>query len=1040
MSQITLRVVGDSVIEVGARRVLPTATHFFSFLLYLGIERGRAVTRSELSSLLFPSVRPRDASHSLRQVIYRSKELGVPLRVTASSVLLDRDAVLEDLSAILSSQRLEGELLAPGRLEILPQYSPPTAPLSRWLDEYRDRIRPRLIRLLTRELESYRSSGDWHLVELVAKPLLDLDPYNETGTLGLAEALARIGSKRDAVTLLRRFEVEVGKAAEVLTIPPRVLAKRISDSHTSEPGTPETPLIGRRKDIGRLLSLWTRVRSGRFASVWLSGPESVGKTRLATEFAAAIRIDGTGAVILARCSPLDTHRPLSLFADIAKQLLSMRGAAGCSPDTLSLISRLTTASANSHPPATERRESEYSHIVVRRAVVDLLDSVLSEQALLLVVDDADRLDDASFSLLDEMARCLAARPCFLVLVSRTARSRAIRETLRIRLAPLSSLEASNLAEAVNRSLTAPYSKELLDRSVSLAAGNPGHLRLLLLEKPPSLRTGRVPTTLVAAVDARLSCVSEKALHILQTCAITRSPVATDDIEALTGIRRYALIQSLQELEDHALVELQAAGLQCMSSLIEERARALTPPSVSATLHLRAARRLASKVDHLAPSQEVAWRIAEHWSKAGVVVEALRWQQQCWQQSLAIGQPMAAATNIRAALAVASTAEERAVLLTALAAALRAFGDFTALTEVLQERLALSNHISDSPETRCALAFDVFEAQVYHSTSLRPLVDSLREHIRDPLLDGCRRLRAARLLMRAADHFYDARLARDAFAIVRAIRTKDPTVTLLKLQVLQLYHAVFGDRKQAAASIAGALELTSLVPPSWSRIASLANSTIAHRIACPGPTPFHILERAFDECRAYEVHSTALSVASQLTSAYFDDGYLAKAVEWGKVCTDYASKVPRDQLVIDYYTTQIDLALVSHAFDRARSLLDAFASCSSVEAAPRMMRELLVYKTRIDQISGQGTKEQDLEQLLYFHEVGHALARHDDNIEVIWVALNERKAAAKASNMLGMYLTSSRREVRRCNYWLRLRTATDPVWQYPECKQFLTGLA
>ena len=46
MSQIRLRILGESVIQVGETIVEPSATHVFALLLYLGIERGKLVSRS----------------------------------------------------------------------------------------------------------------------------------------------------------------------------------------------------------------------------------------------------------------------------------------------------------------------------------------------------------------------------------------------------------------------------------------------------------------------------------------------------------------------------------------------------------------------------------------------------------------------------------------------------------------------------------------------------------------------------------------------------------------------------------------------------------------------------------------------------------------------------------------------------------------------------------------------------------------------------------------------------------------------------------
>ena len=46
MSQIRLRILGESVIQVGETIVEPSATHVFALLLYLVIERGKLVSQT----------------------------------------------------------------------------------------------------------------------------------------------------------------------------------------------------------------------------------------------------------------------------------------------------------------------------------------------------------------------------------------------------------------------------------------------------------------------------------------------------------------------------------------------------------------------------------------------------------------------------------------------------------------------------------------------------------------------------------------------------------------------------------------------------------------------------------------------------------------------------------------------------------------------------------------------------------------------------------------------------------------------------------
>ena len=268
----------------------PTATHLFSLLLFLGLERGRRVGRAELVSLLFPESSGADASHNLRQLLYRARRFGAPIHTSQSTVLVDGQCVEDDLTAVLASTGLEQEHVSPGRFTLLPHYIPPTQEFSSWIEAFRDRVRPRMIRALTREIECRRARGDWSRVEEIARTLLDIDAYNETATLCLAEALARLGSKNTALALLRTFESEVGKASASLALPPRLLARRIVETQAHETLPIDTPMIGRETDIARLLAYWERASRWPFTAVQLRGTESVGKSRLAAELASTFAL------------------------------------------------------------------------------------------------------------------------------------------------------------------------------------------------------------------------------------------------------------------------------------------------------------------------------------------------------------------------------------------------------------------------------------------------------------------------------------------------------------------------------------------------------------------------------------------------------------------------------------------------------------------------------------------------------------------------------------------------------------------------------
>src|SRR5690348_14913264 len=103
MAQLRLRIVGESVIEVGGKRITPTSPHLFAVLLYLGTEHDREVPRSELIDLLYPANEETgDSSHRLRQLLYKLRGMGAPLEFGEGSVSVEGKHVRSDAADLLN--------------------------------------------------------------------------------------------------------------------------------------------------------------------------------------------------------------------------------------------------------------------------------------------------------------------------------------------------------------------------------------------------------------------------------------------------------------------------------------------------------------------------------------------------------------------------------------------------------------------------------------------------------------------------------------------------------------------------------------------------------------------------------------------------------------------------------------------------------------------------------------------------------------------------------------------------------------------------
>ena len=1039
MSQVRLRILGESVIHIGDVTLEPSATHLFALMLFLGVERGKSIQRSTLSDLLDSEDEPCVSSHNLRQLLYRLRRAGAPLDCTASAVRLPADRVSECPEAFLCHSYAESCRLLPSSPILLPGYRPPTSRLSNWLERYRGELAHKLRRKLAIDLHRARQSADWIGVEHLARTLLELDQLNETATLCLAEAMARTGSKHHALQLLQEYAEDVGRSADSLALPPRVLTRRIAAIQiASNPHREKAVILGRGSVVERLSDAWSRARVGRLSIVAVTGEKSIGKTRVIEELITLVRLDGSGIALPFRRLPADRGRPMSLFADISRQLSQLPGAAGCSPRSLPFLDRLTNAADGSKQLAEDAYDAQWSEKGTSHALIDLLDSVSSERPLLCCIDDSENLDDASLTLLSQLPTLSPSLPILVVVASNQIDRLPASRSVTLRLDPISKADATTLAQRLNELNSYDISAENLGWCVTVGAGNPGHLELLLAHTVNLSSAPTVPPDLISLVDSRLEGLSAQSRHALLACTVFGNDSSADSIAALTGLSGYELLTTVESLVQDGLLLETATGLTCRSALFEDQLRRGTSEAVRGLLHRRSAEYLERVCDGILPTQALAWRIADHWQATGERQRALNWRRMCWTQLKRIGQPIAAVKSIRGHLTTASSAFERAALLDELVLALQSASEPAAQLAALHERLELSDQVGDSVSVRLAHAADTIDARLRNLEDSTPLVPEMRALLRAEELDDRRRVRMARTLMIAADNAVDSGMAREAISAVGELSLVDTPCRLQQQQTLLIYHTVFGER-EAALALAQSLEITARSQELSSvTIYSLLNASLARRIVDSSPTNYQELESMHDKCREASMNSLALRVAGRIASLRLDDGRLDEAKQWGGISRQLAARIGEQRLSSDFLSSQIDLALIDGDFARATQLIDTYRHFAPVAATPRFAKELLVYQGRVAQYCEPSHLNATyLGQLLYWHTRARHFGRHDDHMEVLWVSLVKLGQAEQASALLTEYLHHSRRERRPFNYLLRLRTAGDDAWRsLPEATEIV----
>lgn len=609
---IQLHTFGDAMIRVGEKEIRPTAPVLFAALLYLCAERGRRVPRAALQELLFPEKDERSGAHSVRQLLYKLRSLGVPLETTASHTTLRAAAVTEEEEV--------GE-------ELLPGYTPQlSVALDEWVAEYRSQRLAAARSRLLRELAAARAAGDNPAIARLAAALLRIDPLNEPATFARSEAMAVAGQVHRAVQLLKEYGDEVGTA---LRLPADLLRKRIAERFVERTRT-DPPLLGRSRELALLLGHFARASTGRATMSLVWGEAGIGKSRLVQEFRAHVLLK-QAVVVTTHCQPHDSSRPMGALVDLVPRLLQSRGALGIAPEAMRVLRGLTGGESLSiavEPDVVAAR--------IRVALEELILCVCSEAPLVMIVEDAHWQDEASTSFL----RSLLSREVqiHIVLTSRTfevAKNDSSSQAFAIRLEPLAREDAIQLLnEAVGRGAT--FSDELRDRCIDLAAGHPLFICSIAEHLRVSASAPSTTTTLRDLLRRRLQALSPQAVLLLRCISSYATLCTLERARRSLGMALGESLLAVQDLAERGLITQDGETIRCAHDLLAETVLADMPQATRAAVMEQVAMVLEEE-GTTSRQASLLWACAECWVQAGRSARAASAFRRCAQFAMEIGQ-------------------------------------------------------------------------------------------------------------------------------------------------------------------------------------------------------------------------------------------------------------------------------------------------------------------------------------------------------------------------------------------------------------------
>ena len=1007
---ISVRTLGTVAIDVGKRRLGPSSGRLFALLLYLASRRGHSMSRRVVQELLFPDANGH-AAHNLRQLLYRLRQLGVPMDTDSNQLCVRLEDVSLDWRRLVEADPVgeaELEQLAQG---VFPGYTPDVSDAFReWFEAERAEICLRLSRRLTRQIAQHRADGRWDLVDAAARALLALDPLSEEGTLARAEVLAVAGSKSAALGIIDQYMIELGERQPHLRLAPSALRRRISERlpDVHHRALDDRLFVGREQTMRMLHALGTAARTGEQQILLLWGEPGIGKTRLLAEYRALVSLQGAVTVFFS-CQSHDVYRPLGIACDLIAQLLQAPGALGCDPDARALLERLVSAKTVSSPSPAEPAAAEAPLSAIVRSLADLVGAVASECPVVAAVDDAQWLDEGSLrTLLGVFGDRTTRRSC-LILASRERQllaggSHHTDSLASVRLNPLERDAALELTRSLLKSVAREDVEAIEQRVVEQARGNPFFIRLLCQHFVSTNDAQSLNQTLTELLERRLEQLSREATRTLEACVVLAKNCSFSRLEKVLEIPRHQLLRAIEELDDRGLIEVNDGFIVSSHALLSDAVQRRMARTVNQMLHAAVAAILQQDID-ASSAGHLPWDCAEHWRLSGndeLAIEVLR---DCAQHALEIGRPEDALETYERALVLRSSAHTRLEILESALSTIWSglnFMDARGLLEQLQSvraELGMPAEIHDVYEI---LGF----AQVLHSDSdPRINVERLRCCITKDRATSEHRAAAASQLLMIADLARDVELA--SFAFQQSYHPMDESVIHIHRHLV--YETAFGDRERAQ-SIASkmAANLHVYGQANVARLVGLLYDIgYAYYRVGEATAASDYLTQAYEAALRYETIGGQIQSLTALCLLSWSIDQVDDCRGWYDRLRKFESHKGLAMAGCDYFIVGARLAIndgrladASLHIERGRRLPQAQLDF------PRML--LLACELRLRSAEGRRScSDSEFAELLRFHMRARTLGEHDEIVLVLIDALIARGDEATAVNLLSEYVLRRR---------------------------------
>ena len=638
-----LTILGAPSLHLGGT-LLPLTVRKTLALLILLARSGVSVPRARVVSLLWPDLDETTGRRNLRRELARLRESGAGDTVRAEGDVLALATVVrcdvDAFDAALAAGRPD-EALALWRGPLADGFALGDADaFDEWLAREREQLGERRQAALRASAAAREAAGDVAGALVRVEALLADDPLQEQHHRDAMRLLAASGRREAALAQFERcralLRAELGlepmaetelmasalrgpaSAAKAQAPPSDRPASSSPAAAVSSDPTPTSrshawlpsafPFVGRNEEVARLEAAWNTGRP-----IVVEGEAGVGKTRLATDFAAA-----HGPFALARCRAGDAELPYASFTRALRALMGPASALSDLPEWVGReLARLMPELGSAPTPIrSDEERSRFFEACARgwqALSADNFDAV--------VLDDWHLADAASRTLLGFIAKrrteSAAATGARELLVMRPELDRAASESrhalidatgaLHLR---LETLPTGAVLDLVRQLSGASHPVRFAERLERATGGNPfflaetlrhlAEIELLSADAVGSWHTPfdeatrdyqelPMPASVLETVLARVQRLPAASRRVLEAAALAAEPFAPSLLASACALSELDAVLAIEEAVAASLLQEHAAGgFAFAHDLVQQALNSALSPERRRLVHRRLA--------------------------------------------------------------------------------------------------------------------------------------------------------------------------------------------------------------------------------------------------------------------------------------------------------------------------------------------------------------------------------------------------------------------------------------------------------------------